>query len=123
MPQFMVAIHHPDDFEPFSDSAETTRDIDALNDEMNAARVIVFVGGMQPIGTAKSIRVRDGRPVVTDGPYLETKEHIGGFWVLDVASRDEAVEWGKKAAIACRTPVEVRGFFSSAEARAGRADT
>lgn len=55
-------------------------------------------------------RAADGRVLVTDGPYLETKEHIGGFWVLEVASRDEALAWGRKAAIACRAPVEVRAF-------------
>ena len=123
MMRFMVAIHHPDEFVPFSDSAEAVRDIDALNAEMNTAGIIVFVGGMQPPGTAISVRVRDGRSIVSDGPYLETKEHIGGFWVLQVASRDEAVDWGKKAAIACRAPVEVRPFFSAADARAGRATT
>jgi len=112
----MVAIHHPDDFEPFSEGEDTVRDIDALNDEMNAAGVIVFVGGMQPAGMAKSVRVRAGKSIVSDGPYLETKEHIGGFWVLEVAGMDKAVEWGKKAAVACRAPVEVRGFFSGAEA-------
>jgi len=51
-----------------------------------------------------------GDPVVTDGPYMESKEHIGGFWVLDCATRDEALEWGRKAAVACRAPVEVRPF-------------
>jgi hypothetical protein len=115
----MVAIHHPDDFEPFSESEQTGRDIDALNDEMNARGVIVFVGGMGSPRAAKSVRVREGKPIVSDGPYLETKEHIGGFWVLELATLDEGVEWGKKAAIACRAPVEVRGFFSAAEARAG----
>ena len=119
MTQYLVAIHHPDDFEPFSESEATGHDIDVLNEEMNAAGVIVFVGGMKPPGTAMSVRVREGKPIVSDGPYLETKEHIGGFWVLDVATLDEAVEWGKKAAIACRAPVEVRGFFSEAEARGG----
>jgi hypothetical protein len=48
--------------------------------------------------------------LVTDGPYLETKEHIGGFWVLELSSKDDAVEWGRKAAIACRAPVEIRAF-------------
>jgi hypothetical protein len=57
-------------------------------------------------------RKSGGELVITDGPYLETKEHIGGFWVLEVKSRDEAVEWGRKAAIACRTPVEVRAFHA-----------
>jgi len=60
---------------------------------------------------AKSLRNQgDGKVQVTDGPYLETKEHIGGFWVLECASMDEAVEWGRKAVIACRAPVEVRQF-------------
>ena len=67
------------------------------------------------------MRVREGRPIVSDGRYLETKEHIGGFWVLEVATEEEAVEWGRKAAIACRAPVEVRGFWSEAEAQAGQA--
>ncbi|RYF12515.1 MAG: hypothetical protein EOO40_01085 [Deltaproteobacteria bacterium] len=116
MTQYLVAIHHPDDFEPFSESEQTARDIDALNDEMKSAGVIVLVGGLRPTSTARSVRVREGRAIVSDGPYLETKEHIGGFWVLDVTSREEAVEWGKKAAIACRAPVEVRGFFSEADA-------
>ena len=48
--------------------------------------------------------------VITDWPYLETKEHIGGFWVLEAVDLDEALEWGRKAAVACRAPVEVRPF-------------
>jgi len=109
MTQYLVAIHHPDDFEPFSESEATHRDIDALNDEMVAAGIRVFVGGLDRPSKAKSVRVKpDGKLLVTDGPYVETKEHIGGFWVLEVAGMDEALEWGRKAAIACRTPVEVR---------------
>jgi hypothetical protein len=50
--------------------------------------------------------------LITDGPYLETKEHVGGFWLLEAADLDEALAWGRKAAIACRAPVEVRAFFS-----------
>jgi hypothetical protein len=111
MTQYLVAIHHPDDFEPFSESAETHRDIDALNDEMNAAGVVVFVGGLDSPRKARSVRRQaGGKLIVTDGPYMETKEHIGGFWVLDVASMDEALDWGRKAATACRAPVEVRPF-------------
>ena len=111
MTQYLVAIHHPDDFEPRSESAETRRDISALNVEMQKAGVIVFVGGLTSAKEAVSVRRRGGSELlVTDGPYLETKEHIGGFWVLEVASRDEAVDWGRKAAIACRAPVEVRAF-------------
>jgi hypothetical protein len=111
MTQYLVAIHHPDDFQPNSEDAATHHDIIALNREMIAAGVRVFVGGLAPVRDAKAVRVKpDGKLLVTDGPYIETKEHIGGFWVLDVASLDEALEWGRKATIACRAPVEVRAF-------------
>ena len=110
MTQYLVAIHHRDDFVPASESQETRDDISALNREMVAAGVRVFVGGLAPAGTAVSVRPPPSGPVVTDGPYTEAKEHIGGFWVLECASREDAVEWGRKAAIACRAPVEVRAF-------------
>lgn len=110
MTQYLVAIHHPDTFEPHSESEQTRSDIADLNRKMQAAKVVVFVGGLAPVRDAKSVRTRSGAPVVTDGPYLETKEHIGGFWVLEVASLDDALEWGRKAAVACRAPVEVRPF-------------
>jgi hypothetical protein len=59
-----------------------------------------------PASSAKSLRAKpDGKVLVTDGPYLETKEHIGGFWVLKAADLDEALAWGRKAAVACRAPV------------------
>jgi len=113
MTQFMVAIHHPDDFMPGSEGQEAMEDIKALNNEMVAKGVRVFVGGMASVSEAVSIRVKTpGNTVVTDGPYMESKEHIGGFWVLECGSRDEAVEWGRKAAVACRAPVEVRPFNS-----------
>jgi hypothetical protein len=111
MPQYLVAIHHPDNFDSSTESAATVRDIDALNEEMAAARVVVFVGGLNPVREAKSLRAQpDGKVLTTDGPYLETKEHIGGFWVLEVADLDEALAWGRKAVVACRAPVEVRAF-------------
>jgi hypothetical protein len=111
MPQYLVAIHHPDTFRSSDESEATVRAIDALNEEMAAARVVVFLGGLNPVHQAKSLRAQpDGKVVTTDGPYLETKEHIGGFWVLEVANMDEALAWGRKAVIACQTPVEVREF-------------
>lgn len=113
MTRFMVAIHHPDDFMPGSEGQEAMEDIKALNNEMIAKGVRVFVGGMASVSEAVSIRVKaPGNTVVTDGPYMESKEHIGGFWVLECGSRDEAVQWGRKAAVACRAPVEVRPFNS-----------
>jgi hypothetical protein len=111
MAQFLVAIHHPDDYDPSTEDAAMERDIDVLNAEMIAAGVRVFVGGLHSARCAKSVRrQREGEMQITDGPYLETKEHVGGFWVLEAADMDEALEWGRKAAVACRTPVEVRQF-------------
>ena len=112
MTQYLVAIHHPDDYDPSVAEDETMdRDIDALNDEMKAAGVRIFVGGLQPASSATSLRVNaDGKVLITDGPYIESKEHVGGFWVLEAADLDEALVWGRKAAIACRAPVEVRAF-------------
>ena len=111
MPQYLVAIHHPDNYDPSVEDEAMGRDIDVLNEEMEAAGARVFVGGLEQARKAKSLRKkRDGKVVITDGPYLETKEHIGGFWVLKAADMDEALEWGRKAAIACRASVEVRAF-------------
>src|SRR5580658_691851 len=90
------------------------RDIDVLNGEMIAAGVRIFAGGLTPPRNAKSLRAQPGGKVlITDGPCLETKEHVGGFWILEVADMDEALAWGRKAVIACRAPVEVRSFFHS----------
>jgi hypothetical protein len=111
MSQFLVAVQLPDDFNPAAESQATVRAIDALNHEMAAARVVVFVGGLTPVREAKSLRAGpDGKVVTTDGPYLETKEHVGGFWVLEVADLEAALAWGRKAAVACAVPVEVRAF-------------
>jgi len=110
--QYLVAIHHPDDYNPSAKDEAMSRDIHALNDEMVAAGVRIFVGGLSPARSARSLRAQPGGKVlITDGPCLETKEHIGGFWVLKAAGLDEALAWGRKAAVACRAPVEVRPFL------------
>ena len=113
MPQYLVAIHHPDDYDPSVEDEAMGRDIDVLNEEMVSAGVRVFVGGLHPVKSAKSLRAQPGGKVlITDGPYAETKEHIGGFWVLEATDMNEALEWGRKAVVACRAPVEVRQFHS-----------
>jgi hypothetical protein len=109
MTQYLVAIHHSDDYDPSTEDDAMARDIDVLNDEMVAAGVRIFVGGLSPARSAKSLRVQpNGKVLITDGPYLETNEHIGGFWVLEAATLEDALAWGRKAAVACRAPVEVR---------------
>ena len=114
--KYLVAIHHPDNFDPSTVDKATMHDIHVLNEEMEAAGVRFFAGGLQPAGKAISLRAKpNGEVLVTDGPYLETKEHVGGFWILDVATLDDAVAWGRKAAVACRTPAEVRPFYEEVE--------
>ncbi|MGH6761649.1 MAG: YciI family protein [Phyllobacterium sp.] len=112
MTQYLVAIHHPDDYDPsVAEDEAMSRDIDALNDEMKAAGVRIFVGGLRPASNAKSLRTQpDGGVLMTDGPYLKTTEHVGGFWVLEAADLEEALDWARRAAVACRAPVEVRPF-------------
>ena len=112
MTRYLVAIHHPDNYDPSLEDEAMHRDIDVLNEEMEAAGVRVFVGGLCPASSAKSLRAQpDGKVIVTDGPYLETKEHVGGFWIVEVAELNEALAWGRKATAACRAPVEVRPFW------------
>ena len=111
MPQYLVAIQHSENYE-LPDPEAMIRDIKALNREMIAAGVRDFAGGLQPARKAKSVRPQaGGELVVSDGPYLEAKEHVGGLWLLKCADMDEAVEWARKAAVACRVPVEVREFI------------
>ncbi len=109
--KFLVAIHHPDGYDGSLEPEAMSRDIDDLNDEMVAAGVRIFVGGLHSARSAKSLVAQpDGEVLVTDGPYLPTNEHVGGFWVLECADMEEALDWGRRAARACRNSVEVRAF-------------
>jgi hypothetical protein len=112
MPQYLVAIQHPENYEPALEDDAMIREISALNEEMQAAGTRFFAGGLQSPSQAKSLRKLPGGNVsVTDGPYLEAKEYIGGFWILECADMEEALAWGRKAVAACRVPVEVRAFL------------
>ena len=109
MPQYLVASYLPDDFDPSTVTKEMAEEIHALNREMIAAGVRKFACGISPAADAKTLRKQpDGRVLVTDGPFTETKEHMGGFWILEAANLDEALAWARKAAIACNVPGEVR---------------
>ena len=109
MPQYLVAGYQPDDFDPSSVTEEMMEEIHAINREMIAAGARKFACGITPPSCAKSIRVQpDGKVLVTDGPYTETKEHMGGFWILEAADMDEALAWARKGTAACRFSGEVR---------------
>jgi hypothetical protein len=81
-----------------------------VNDEMKARGVWVFAGGLLPSDSATVVRVQNGSATMTDGPFAETKEQLGGFWVLEVDDLDAALAWAEKAAEACEAPIEVRPF-------------
>ncbi|MFZ0315274.1 MAG: YciI family protein [Candidatus Korobacteraceae bacterium] len=109
MPQYLVAVYHPDDYDPCVETEAMMENIHALNREMIAAGARKFACGLSPVGKAKSLRAQpDGKVLVTDGPYTETKEHMGGFWILEAAHLDEALAWARKGAGACRASCEVR---------------
>jgi hypothetical protein len=109
MPQYLVAIYRPDDYDPSVETEAMIEGIHALNREMIAAGARQVAAGLSPASGAKSLRRQpDGKVLTTDGPYTETKEHIGGFWILEAPDLDKAVEWGRKASVACRASVEVR---------------
>src|ERR1700755_3588096 len=102
MPHYLVAIYHPDNYDPSTEGEAMIRDIDVLNEEMEAAGARFFAGGLGAPSRARSVRSQpEAAVLVTDGPYLEAKEHIGGFWILKAADMDEALAWGRKAVIAC----------------------
>lgn len=109
MPQYMIAGYQPDNFDPSTITEEMMEEIHALNREMIAAGARKFACGITPAGSAKSLRTQpDGKVLVTDGPYTETKEHMGGFWILEAADMDEALAWATKGVVACRFQGEVR---------------
>jgi len=107
--QYLLSIYQPDGDPPPPEVLEPIMaDISALDDELRASGAWVFNGGMYPPDTATVLRATDGGVVVTDGPYAEGKEHIGGFWVIRAPDLDAALGWARKATRACTLPVEVR---------------
>ena len=109
MPQYLVSGYLPDNFDPSTQDEATVEAIHALNREMIAAGVRKFAGGLGPTRTLRP--QPNGELLLTDGPYLETKEHVGGLWILECADLDEVLAWARKGAKVCRFPVEVREIF------------
>lgn len=114
---YLLSVHGGDDVEMPEDFniEEVYADVDKVNQEMMKQGVWVFGGGLHPADTATVVRSDEGEIVTTDGPYLESKEHIGGFWIIKAPDLDAALDWAKKATVACRGPVEVRPFQDDAD--------
>ena len=109
MPQYLFAGYLPDNFDPSTLDEAMVEEIHALNREMIAAGVRKFACGL---GKTMSLRPQpNGEVLLTDGPYLETKEHVGGLTIVETADLEEALAWARKGAKACRGPVEVREIF------------
>jgi hypothetical protein len=108
MPQYLLSIYQPDGGVPDAETmARIGADLHQLNEELRENGSWVFTGGLHAPASATVVRA-DG--MITDGPYLEGKEHIGGFWVITAPDLDEALAWGRKAAAATTLPIEVRPF-------------
>jgi hypothetical protein len=116
MKQYLLSVYHLEDgiFEP-EVMEKIAADVAALNTELQQAGAWVFAGGLYPSSTATVVRVEGGDVLITDGPFVEGKEHVGGFWVIRAPDLDSALEWGRKAARACAVPVEVRPFREEAQ--------
>ena len=109
MPHYLLSGILPDNFDPSSMDETTVHNINALNDELEASGARIVAGGLSAPGHAKSLRPQpNGEVLITDGPYLEAKEHVGGLSIIEAADMDEALAWGRKSVIACRMPLEVR---------------
>lgn len=110
--KFLVTGYLPDNFDPSSVTEEMARNIHALNAEMEAAGALFFAAGLAPASLTKTLQAQPGgKVVVTDGPYVETKEHIGGFYILEAANLEEALEWGRKSVTTAFGPIEIRQIF------------
>lgn len=111
MPTYMLSVWHDADYVvDFSgeDAQRMVAQVSAFNEELTAKGAWLFAAGLLPASSATVVRSSAGELSMTDGPYAESKEQMGGFWMIEAADLDEALEWARKAAAACEGPVEVR---------------
>jgi hypothetical protein len=116
MTYYMLSVYMADGDMPSEDEmAQVFKDVDVFNEEVKAAGAWVFAGGLHPADTATVVSVKNGDVLTTDGPFAETKEQLGGFWVIKAADLDAALDWARRGAVACRGHVEVRPFQDDTE--------
>jgi hypothetical protein len=117
MLQYLLAVHMVDG-EPAPSQEQMQQAyqaVDKFNAELRAAGAWVFAGGLHPPSTATVVRAQGGQVVTTDGPFAETKEQLGGFWVIRAPDLDAALDWAARGSAACGGPVEVRPFQENPE--------
>ena len=109
MPQYLLSVYQPDGNPPPPEVLDPIMaDVQAWNDELRAAGRWVFTGRLHPASTATVVRAGDSGPVITDGPFAEGKEHLGGFTIITAPDLDAALDWAGKLADATTLPIEVR---------------
>jgi hypothetical protein len=116
MKQYLLAVHSVEGHVPSPEVMQQAyKDVNDFNADLQAKGAWVFAGGLHPADTATVVRVDNGEVLTTDGPFAETKEQLGGFWVIQADDLDAALDWAAKGSAACREPVEVRPFQEEPE--------
>jgi hypothetical protein len=117
MTMYLLSVHHSPDAPPPppEEMQKAFKQVDVFNAEVKAAGAWVFAGGLESPEIATVVNSKDGDVVITDGPFAETKEHLGGFWVISAPDLDAALAGAKKGSAACMGPVEVRPFQADTE--------
>ena len=114
MTQYMLSVIHVEGEEmpPLEEMQPVIDAVDRFNEKLQAEGAWVFAGGLHPIESATTVDGRGAEPIVTDGPFSESKEWLGGFWVIEAADLDAALVWATEGSRACAAKVEVRPFQS-----------
>jgi hypothetical protein len=116
MQKYLLSVYQPEgEMPPPEFLDKVMRDVDAVNAEIKAAGAWVFAGGLHAPSTATVVRLQDGEVLTTDGPYIEGKEYLGGFTIIEAEDLDAALAWGQKLARAIPLPIEVRPFAETVE--------
>ncbi|MFE3229265.1 YciI family protein [Nocardia sp. NPDC059228] len=113
MTEYLLSVYQPDDTAPPDNLDEIMSELTALDAEMRESGVWVFAAGLHAPSTATVLRAQGSEVLVTDGPFAESKEHIGGFTVIRAADLDEALDWGRRMARVIGLPIEVRPIQDS----------
>ena len=111
MRQYLLSIYQPDGDPPASiDLDQIATELRALRDEMREAGVWVFSNGLHPPSSSTVVHARNGEVLMTDGPYIEGKEHLGGFTIIEAPDLAAAIPWARRITEITTLPVEVRPF-------------